>query len=292
MENNKDASKLAFAKFIHIKSLNKYIQINKKSKQKFMANQNFIKAAKPVLIFNGACKLIAIARSARAANELMRGSEQGISFACSGKYISSNGFYFRHIPDDIEITLEDIGNLDLRDFDELCGVKREYYTTHELSKIKRTRSIDLKIKRTPHGKAKSEVENQIKEKSRSNRKSFKDENCEIKTFHHSTFGQIRATTYNGKTMFVANDITKALGYENPKKVINNICQLNNSLEYTSIYIPRKNSNGVTKATIIGEANVSRLIMSSKFYDTEIFHNWIVEEIIPAIKTTICKESDI
>lgn len=126
-----------------------------------MANRNFIEAAKPVLIFNGACKLIAIARSARAANELMRGSEQGISFACSGRYISSNGFYFRHIPPDIDITLEDVGTLDLRDFDELCGVKREYYTTHELSKIKKTRSIDLKIKRTSHGKAKSESSKQI-----------------------------------------------------------------------------------------------------------------------------------
>lgn len=95
------------------------------------------KEPKNVLIFNGARVLISITRSLQAASLLTGGNLQAISFCCLGKYISTGGFYYRHIHPDIEIDLTDLDKLNLEDYDEMCGEKRRYHTVREMAK-KRT----------------------------------------------------------------------------------------------------------------------------------------------------------
>lgn len=87
----------------------------------------------PVLIFNPAQTLIAIARSLHSAAELTRGNLQSISFCCTGKYASSNGFYFRHIHPKVEVEMSDLGTLQLQEYDKLCGEKRIYYSTKQMT---------------------------------------------------------------------------------------------------------------------------------------------------------------
>ena len=79
------------------------------------------KRPKMVLIFNGAQILVAITRSLHSAAELTKGNLQAISFCCTGKYICSGGFYFRHLHPNVEIELQDLGTLQLQDYDSLCG---------------------------------------------------------------------------------------------------------------------------------------------------------------------------
>ena len=79
------------------------------------------KRPKMVLIFNGAQVLIAVTRSLHSAAELTKGNLQSISFCCTGRYVYSGGFYFRHLHDDVEIEMSDLGTLLLQEYDELCG---------------------------------------------------------------------------------------------------------------------------------------------------------------------------
>lgn len=75
--------------------------------------------AKPVLVFNGDYTLIAIFRSIRAASDYSGMNPQAISFACTGRAISSGCFYFRHLSNELPISINDIGKLKLQDYDEM-----------------------------------------------------------------------------------------------------------------------------------------------------------------------------
>lgn len=86
-----------------------------------------------VLIFNGARILIAVTRSLHSAAELTKGNLQAISFCCTGKYVCSGDLYFRHLHNDVEIEIEDLGTLQLQDYDALCGETRTYYTVRQMA---------------------------------------------------------------------------------------------------------------------------------------------------------------
>lgn len=91
------------------------------------------KRPKMVLIFNGAQVLIAVTRSLHSAAELTKGNLQSISFCCTGKYVTSGGLYFRHLHENVEIEMSDLGTLMLQEYDELCGEKRNYYTVRQMA---------------------------------------------------------------------------------------------------------------------------------------------------------------
>lgn len=91
------------------------------------------KDAKKVLVFNGARVLVAIVRSLQTVSELTGKSPQSISMACTGKYVSTGGFYFRHASKRIEIEEDDIGKLKLTDYDNLCGETRKYHPVREMA---------------------------------------------------------------------------------------------------------------------------------------------------------------
>jgi hypothetical protein len=97
------------------------------------------KEPKNVLVFNGARVLIAIVRSLHSASVFSGGNLQAISFCCTGKYISTGGFYFRHVHPEIEIEISDLDNLKLEDYDNLCGEERRYHSVREMAK-KRNRT--------------------------------------------------------------------------------------------------------------------------------------------------------
>lgn len=97
------------------------------------------KEPKTVLVFNGAQVLIAIVRSLHSASLLSGGNLQAISFSCTGKYISTGGFYYRHVHPEIIIEIGDLDNLKLKDYDKMCGEKRRYHSVREMAK-KRTQN--------------------------------------------------------------------------------------------------------------------------------------------------------
>lgn len=89
---------------------------------------------KAVLIFNGSQILIAIVKSLHSAAELTGGNLQSISFCCTGKYASSGSFYYRHIHPNVEIEISDLGTLQLKEYDTMCGEKRVYYSAKQMAR--------------------------------------------------------------------------------------------------------------------------------------------------------------
>ena len=108
--------------------------------------KSMFKEPRKVLIFNGAGVLVAIVRSLHSAAQLTSGHIQAISFNCSGKYISTGGYYFRYLHPDVIIEVDDLDNLKIMEYDKLCGEERRYYNVRELAKI-RARTNLIRIKR-------------------------------------------------------------------------------------------------------------------------------------------------
>ncbi len=90
--------------------------------------------SKPVLVFNGAHTLISIVSSVRGASQFSGIKGQAISYACNGKYKSAGNYFFRHLDDRVEMEIEDIGTLQLEEYDRLCSVERAYHSTREMAR--------------------------------------------------------------------------------------------------------------------------------------------------------------
>jgi hypothetical protein len=103
--------------------------------------------AKNVLIFNISRQLlIAVVRSLNSAAKLTEGNLQAISFACTGKYIASGGYYFRYVHPDIEININSLNVLKLKEYDRMCGEKREYYTKKKIRSLEKHHQLQSKKK--------------------------------------------------------------------------------------------------------------------------------------------------
>lgn len=89
--------------------------------------------SKQVLVFNGAYVLVAVVRSLHSAADFSGINLQSISFSCTGKYVATGGFYFRHVHPDIEIDFSDLDTLTLQEYDRLCGISRRYFTVREMA---------------------------------------------------------------------------------------------------------------------------------------------------------------
>lgn len=90
--------------------------------------------SKKILVFNPEKRLIIIGKSTQSIARALNLRPQSISFAATGKMISTGGYYFRYIPEAIEIEISDIGELNLLDFDQLCGIERKVFKTRKMRK--------------------------------------------------------------------------------------------------------------------------------------------------------------
>ena len=102
----------------------------------------------------------------------------------------------------------------------------------------------------------------------------------IQIFKNEAFGEVRVTEVDGRPMFVASDIAKALGYANPAEAVATHCK---SGDIANCYIAHSNGVGGTNMQCISESNVYRLVMRSKLPAAELFQDWVCEEILPSIR---------
>ena len=89
-----------------------------------------------VLIFNGARVLVAIVRSLHCAAELTHENKSAIHNCCTGKSIRSGAYYYRQLHPDILLDMDDLDNLTLKEYDDLCGIKRKYISTRKMAHIR------------------------------------------------------------------------------------------------------------------------------------------------------------
>ena len=90
-----------------------------------------------MLIFNGARVLVAIVRSLHCAAELTHENKSAIHNCCTGKSVRSGVYYYRQLHPDIPLDMNDLDNLTLKEYDDLCGIKRKYISTRKMAHIRR-----------------------------------------------------------------------------------------------------------------------------------------------------------
>ena len=103
----------------------------------------------------------------------------------------------------------------------------------------------------------------------------------LQIYKSEQFGTIRMDVdENGKPLFCASDITKALGYANSSKAIAMHCKEKGITKRYTL------TNGGKQAlTYIDEGNMYRLITHSKLPDAEAFETWVFDEVLPEIRRT-------
>ncbi|PHI31068.1 BRO-N domain-containing protein [Budvicia aquatica] len=108
---------------------------------------------------------------------------------------------------------------------------------------------------------------------------------QLMTFKSHELGiSLNGMLYQGKPVFFAVELAKALGYTNPSKALNDHCKslitlnYNDSLEMGLGNLPR----GIQLAP---ESDVYRLILKSQLPSAERVQDWVCEEVLPSIRET-------
>lgn len=97
-------------------------------------------------------------------------------------------------------------------------------------------------------------------------------------FQNRMFGTVRVVEHNGKPWFVASDVARALGYENPSRDVQRHCRKVNKITQTTDSV-----GPPITLLIIPESDVYRLVMRSNLPSAERFQDWLVEEVLPALR---------
>lgn len=101
----------------------------------------------------------------------------------------------------------------------------------------------------------------------------------LKVFVNEQFGEIRTVEENGKVLFCATDVARALGYSDTAKAIKTHCR-----EDGWAICPVIDSMGrEQQAKFINEGNVYRLITHSKLPSAERFEHWVFDDVLPSIR---------
>ena len=97
-----------------------------------------------------------------------------------------------------------------------------------------------------------------------------------KVFTSEKFGNIRILEENGKVLFVASDVAKALGYAKERNAIATHCK--GALKRGVL-----SNGGKQEMLVITEGDMYRLITHSKLPEAQKFESWVFDEVLPSIR---------
>lgn len=101
---------------------------------------------------------------------------------------------------------------------------------------------------------------------------------QIQAFNNQDFGEIRTIEEDGKILFVASDVARALGYAKPQNAIAAHCK--GALKRG---IPTK--GGKQEVNVIPEGDLYRLIAHSALPSAQQFESWVFDDVLPTIRKT-------
>ena len=99
---------------------------------------------------------------------------------------------------------------------------------------------------------------------------------EITIFENPEFGKIRTADINGQIYFCGSDVASALGYTYTADAIRVHCK-----GVVDLSTPSNGGDQLMK--YIPESDVYRLVMRSKLPSAERFQDWVVSDVLPAIR---------
>lgn len=103
-------------------------------------------------------------------------------------------------------------------------------------------------------------------------------NTNMEIFKNEEFGSVRIIEEDGKYLFCASDVAKALGYSNVHSALQRHC--NGVVKRDTVTSTR----GVQTLTYIPEGDVYRLIVHSKLPSAVRFERWVFDEVLPSLRT--------
>lgn len=104
---------------------------------------------------------------------------------------------------------------------------------------------------------------------------------ELKIFENRKFGEVRTIEEDGKVLFCASDVAKALGYSRPNDAIASHCRSTVKRRIPHPQSPEK----TIEMSFILEGDIYRLAARSKLPGAEEFERWVFDEVIPSIRRT-------
>lgn len=98
----------------------------------------------------------------------------------------------------------------------------------------------------------------------------------LHVFKSKAFGQLRTIEEDGKILFCATDVAKALGYINPRDAISRHCR-------GVVKRDTPTQGGIQAIAFIPEGDVYRLITHSKLPGAEKFESWVFDDVLPSLR---------
>jgi prophage antirepressor-like protein len=102
-------------------------------------------------------------------------------------------------------------------------------------------------------------------------------NQELQVFNFGAL-PVNIVDRNNEPWFIMNDICNILGYANPRDALARHCKEKGVAKCDTL-----TSGGRQEVTIINEANLYRLITKSKKPNAEKFEDWVMDDVLPAIR---------
>ena len=101
----------------------------------------------------------------------------------------------------------------------------------------------------------------------------------LKILEHEDFGNVRVIYEDGKYLFCAKDIAKALGYKDTTNAIKQHCRW-----VVKRHLPHPQSpDKAIEMVFIPEGDVYRLITHSALPSAERFEKWLFDEVLPSLR---------
>lgn len=101
---------------------------------------------------------------------------------------------------------------------------------------------------------------------------------ELKIFESAEFGEIRAAEINGEPWFIAADVCRALEIGNSRQALTRLDDDEKNTVILNDGIP-----GNPNMTIINEAGLYALVLSSRKPEAKTFKRWVTHEVLPTIR---------
>lgn len=110
----------------------------------------------------------------------------------------------------------------------------------------------------------------------------------LRIFKDNRFGEIRWVKVNNKDYAVGIDISKALGYKNPRDALLRHCK--GVVKHDIGVVTGKRKDGTdaiqnVEMSLIPEGDIFRLAAKSELPGAEKFEAWIFDEVLPCIRKT-------
>lgn len=111
---------------------------------------------------------------------------------------------------------------------------------------------------------------------------------EVVTYDSPEFGTVRVIDEEGKVLFCASDVAKALGYNRPNDAVSQHCRTPYTVKRRIGVVTGKKADGTDaiqkiQMYFIPEGDVYRLITHSKLPSAEKFESWVFDEVLPLIR---------